>query len=388
MRNDDARSALIAVGLPAAWIDFLLSPKPAVIYGAGRQGYATYLSCRMFNKTCFCLMTTDSRNRWGVLPPQQELPLYLVSEFPMAVAKEDFDVIVAMDPIHNAAVVEQLERNGWSSITSVDDWNHVNMATRDAFYRTYFTKNGARWHCDAAGAYSFECPYPRGLFKAYYDIDNVYKNTLLGEIGYFVLPAVFDDYSLHGAMGPYEHGEVRLRQGDAVLDLGANIGLFSCVAASMNCEVHAFEPTPTTVDKYLRKNASLYSSIVVIPRAILERSGPTPFYVNDGVNGDYNITRHSVFRDLEPSYREITVDATTVDEYVFSSGMRKVDFIKSCAEWCEERLLDGAVETLRAFSPKLALYYIDRSALERKILAANPRYTIECRWKRLFAWVQ
>ncbi len=86
MEKDVFRKHIVDVlnkaDLPPKWKDFLLSPLPAVIYGAGRQATVTYTFCLMFEKPVLCLMTTGNRDRWRYLPSEEDLPLYLAGEFP------------------------------------------------------------------------------------------------------------------------------------------------------------------------------------------------------------------------------------------------------------------------------------------------------------------
>ena len=112
------------------------------------------------------------------------------------------------------------------------------------------------------------------LFERYQiDIDND-----IVEFPGFRCPNFFiDDYSrigmIHGSLdilfpaafnvilsdteGPCELGEVRLEKHEVVFDCGANLGLFSAVAAGKGCTVYAFEPVSKTLP-FLRKTRALY----------------------------------------------------------------------------------------------------------------------------------
>ena len=387
------RGALESSCLPEAWRRFLQSPRPAVIYGAGRQAMMVYDFCKMFGKPCFCLMTTDSRERWGLLPLEDRLPLYLSEEFPANKSKEALDAIIALNPAYNTEISARLQSLGWTNITAVDDWEEVNGATRDAYYYAYLRQRGAHFITDADGMRYVDCPTEYGAFKIYYDIDPIYKANLLGEFNNIALPSVFGDLSAIGECGPYEYGEVTLRPGDTVFALGANVGLFSCVAASKGCSVHAFEPTPVAVERYLSKNASLYDDFTVVPCAVMDKSGKIPFYINEDFDSSYNLTRHSTMSHLEPAYSRIEVESTTLDEYVQQTGIECVDFIKSHTEYAEDFLFDGAVNILSKFSPRLSFFcrgYVGSEwckMIEGKILKINPKYKFLYQWRRVFAFV-
>jgi len=83
---------------------------------------------------------------------------------------------------------------------------------------------------------------------------------LLIEIGDIIIPYLFQNnfQIVHGTTveGPYEiPGRTELKQGDVVIDAGANIGLFSAVASAKGCSVYAFEPIKPVIDKYLSRTA-------------------------------------------------------------------------------------------------------------------------------------
>jgi FkbM family methyltransferase len=366
-----------------------------VISGAGRQAMVVHDFGKLFGKPCFCLMTTDSRERWGLLPQEAQLPLYLSGEFPANKSKGALDAIIAVNPAHNTEISARLHSLGWTNITAVDDWEEVNGATREVYYSTYLRQRGAHFITDADGMRYVDCPTEYGAFKIYYDIDPIYKANLLGEFNNIALPSVFGDLSAIGVCGPYEYGEVTLRPGDTVFALGANVGLFSCVAASKGCSVHAFEPTPMTVERYLSKNASLYDNFTVVPYAVMDKSGEIPFYINEDFASSYNLTRNSTMSHLEPSYSKIEVESITLDEYVRQNGIKCVNFIKSHAEYVENFIFDGAVNILSDFSPRLSFYcrnFDDKGwemcrMIESKILKANPKYKFLYQWRRTFAFV-
>lgn len=381
------RDRLAGMGISPGWRAFLASSRPCVIYGAGRQATVVYDFCNMLGKPCRCLVAKDSRNRWGLLPGEDVLPLYLLDAVPASVSRANHDVIIAVNPVWNAEVGAALAAHGWTNVLASDNWETDNALTREVFYREYLQRGGARFAATNGAETVIAYDGPRGPFRIYYDIDAVYKSALLGDINNIILPIVFGDQSHMGAYGPYEYGPVRLKPGDTVLDLGANIGMFSCAAASLGCVVHAFEPTQETVDAYLKKNAALYDAITVNAVAVMDEEKRYPFFVNNNFNESSNITRHSMFRHLEPNYKEIEVPATTVDNYVQAAGLEHVDFIKSHTEYSELNLIKGATRTLAAFGPRLALTATNTDQLMEEIRKANPRYVFHQNWYRLFGWV-
>lgn len=85
------------------------------------------------------------------------------------------------------------------------------------------------------------------------------------------------------------------------------------------------------------------------------------------------------------------MEITTVDAFVSTHNLPRVDFIKADIEGYERHMLEGAQETLKRFAPKLALctYHLpdDPEVLASLIKQANPAYHIVQKRKKLYAAV-
>jgi FkbM family methyltransferase len=157
-------------------------------------------------------------------------------------------------------------------------------------------------------------------------------------------------YTVRGLlMGTYEVGTVALLRdimtGDKTLvDLGANVGYFSLIAAqgiSGNGRVFAFEPDPDTFC-VLEKNISANNfeqRVAAIATAIADREGTSTFhqYVNDA--GSSSLVR----RELQVR-ESIEVHVTTLDVWAASQGWPKIDVIKMDIEGAEVAALAGMHE--------------------------------------------
>ena len=209
---------------------------------------------------------------------------------------------------------------------------------------------------------------------------------LLGQIGNFVVPIVLGDFEV-AEEGPYEYGKVMLEKDDIVLDLGANLGTFSVYATSKGCKSYAFEPTNYLVDVIKRHNEMNGNSISVIDLAVSDKSGETEFYTDINTCGG-----NTLLSDRINSSEKILVKTISVDEFVISNNLEKVDFIKADIEGAERWMLEGAQETIKKFAPKLALctYHLpdDKEVLTNLILKANPNYKISYKYNKLFAYVE
>ncbi len=101
-----------------------------------------------------------------------------------------------------------------------------------------------------------------------------------------------------------------IQQGDCVLDIGANIGIFTLRFASLvgSCgQVHAFEASPRSVDN-LRKNIELntLSQVIFHPQAVSAVCGQIEFYDSHLDSG------HSSLRSLNDA-TIVTVPSVSID---------------------------------------------------------------------------
>ncbi|MCR4436291.1 MAG: FkbM family methyltransferase [Clostridiales bacterium] len=183
--------------------------------------------------------------------------------------------------------------------------------------------------------------------------------------------------------GPYEDENVVVTEGDIVFDCGANMGIFSAVAAARRCKVYAFEPVPKTL-QYLLKTAEMNENIEICPFALTDRNTDILITVPEEHAGGSSFV-------MNRDGKNVIVKGITLDSFVKENNIMKVDFIKTDIEGAERYLLMGAKEILSKFSPKLSIctYHLpdDPEVLEKLIKEANPNYIIKQGEHKLYAYV-
>jgi FkbM family methyltransferase len=206
--------------------------------------------------------------------------------------------------------------------------------------------------------------------------------------------------------GPYERKNVRLETGDITIDAGANIGDFTVLAAYKGARVHAFEPSKIIIEKYLKKtidlNPKLSGEIVIAPYALSDIVGEAKFKFDSSNFGASQLQREteeeriiSIPANKKEQKHNVDyierVNLTTLDTYVHQNNLKRVDFIKADIEGAERLMLKGARDVLRDFGPKLAIctYHLpdDPEVLEGLVMDANPKYVIEHKYKKMYAYV-
>ncbi len=163
--------------------------------------------------------------------------------------------------------------------------------------------------------------------------------------------------------GDYESFELDLfeqvlRPGMTVLDIGANIGIYSINAARRISpgRVYAFEPVPENVS-LLRRNIDLngLDNVDVIPSAVGERDGVAPIFLASTI-GTHSLARKNALgiagrrvsgaaSGEDGSSEHLDVPMTTIDQFVAERSL-DVAVMKMDIEGYEGFGCAGAAETL------------------------------------------
>jgi FkbM family methyltransferase len=150
--------------------------------------------------------------------------------------------------------------------------------------------------------------------------------------------------------GTYEPTETRLirsqlTEGSVFVDIGANIGYYTLLAASCvghRGKVYSFEPEPNNFS-LLSRNVEAYptNNITVIQMAVSRESGTMSLYVEDAIAGG-----HTLFPSQEKQ-RTVTVKTTSLDDF-FGEHIPEVTLMKMDIEGWEMEALQGMKKTINA----------------------------------------
>jgi len=157
--------------------------------------------------------------------------------------------------------------------------------------------------------------------------------------------------------GEFEPATVKVlkrlvKSGDTVLDIGANVGYISLVLAKCvenSGKVFSFEPDSKNFAS-LKRNLALNAdcNIEPIAKAVSDSHQPIRLY---HAKFDFNAGAHSMLPSEKHSSDFVEIEATTIDEFVTSHGLKKIDVIKIDIEGAEMKAFNGMTETLRNSRP-------------------------------------
>lgn len=151
----------------------------------------------------------------------------------------------------------------------------------------------------------------------------------------------------------YERGYISIKKGDVVIDVGANIGIFSLYAAKKigsNGLVIAIEPEPNTY-RMLSMNTRNYPNIITYNKAIGDRERTLKLYLSLTNPGEHSL------KNIENEDNYVFVEVIPLDRLVKELKLSKLNFIKIDTEGYELEVLRGAKKTLTTFYPSIALEY-------------------------------
>ena len=141
-----------------------------------------------------------------------------------------------------------------------------------------------------------------------------------------------------------------IKKDDVFIDIGANVGFYSVLAAKAGALTYSFEPIPAT---YLRlcKNIELnkLTTVKTYRAGLGEKAGPDVFYY------DQKCSASSSRADLDYCSDGMSVQiecpVVTLDEICVQEKIDRIDLIKCDVEGGELFVFRGGVQTLRKHRP-------------------------------------
>lgn len=138
-----------------------------------------------------------------------------------------------------------------------------------------------------------------------------------------------------------------LKEGDIIVDLGANIGAFTVKAAKIvggRGKIIAVEPEERNL-RCLEKNIEINElrNCVVVPKGVWSKKSRMKFFLGPASGWHSLVRERDTF--MERPFTEIVVD--TLDNILTELEINKVDFIKMDREGSEIEALKGMEENLK-----------------------------------------
>lgn len=149
----------------------------------------------------------------------------------------------------------------------------------------------------------------------------------------------------------YEADELRMalsliKDGDCVLDIGANVGFYSMAIAKKYpyAYIHAFEPIPETFEK-LVDNALCLKNIYAHNYPLTDTDGIAEFFYDRLEPGAASM------RNIRETNKAVKIKVNTQTLDNLAQFLPRVDFIKCDVEGSELLVMRGGLNTIRHYKP-------------------------------------
>lgn len=178
-----------------------------------------------------------------------------------------------------------------------------------------------------------------------------------------------------------------VRPGMTVLDIGANIGIYTLLCAKQvgaRGMVHSFEPTPATFAR-LERNVALnrLANVRINQVALSDQEGVTEFHLYHQ-NAMNSLARQAWVGKVKDV---VHVRTRTLDGYLAEQGITRVDLLKLDVEGAERMVLRGGAALLQGEdAPALLVEFCDRTTEAFGYRAVVLRDLLEGHGYTLYRW--
>ena len=154
-----------------------------------------------------------------------------------------------------------------------------------------------------------------------------------------------------------------VKEGNNVIDIGANIGYFTLLFAKLvgpNGKVFAFEPDPTNFS-ILKKNIeeNNYDNVILSQKAISDKTETTKLFLCKFSNGMHRIYNSDLCD------KSLDIESTTMDDFFSEINFKdKINFIKIDTEGSEMKVLAGIEKILESNDATIQIEYNPSSIRE------------------------
>ncbi|MFH1462585.1 MAG: FkbM family methyltransferase [bacterium] len=148
-----------------------------------------------------------------------------------------------------------------------------------------------------------------------------------------------------------------IKPGMTVVDIGANIGYYTLIMASLagkKGKVYAFEPSPDN-HCLLIKNIKInnYNNIIPVQKALADKIGKVKLFTSQTVFSSLSLAEENV----PEKAGWVRVEATTLDKFF---PKEKIGFIKMDVEGAEGLVAEGGDRVLKNNNLKIAMEFWPR----------------------------
>jgi len=153
-----------------------------------------------------------------------------------------------------------------------------------------------------------------------------------------------------------------LQKNMVVLDIGAAFGSYTLPAAAIGAKVHAFTPEheyPVLEHSISLNPPDFQKRIVLYNFGMYDREG---YWKTDTMefipyDDDWQRKKETIIDASKKNWTGWYIPVVTLDGFTTGHKLNRIDFIKLDTEGAEFKILQGGLQTLRRFHPKILVEY-------------------------------
>lgn len=156
------------------------------------------------------------------------------------------------------------------------------------------------------------------------------------------------------------------KKSNVIIDIGANTGIFSLVAKSIqpNAKVYAFEPVKRVFEK-LQQNITLNQfDIKSYELAVSNQLGKAIIY-DTPTDHIYSVTVNKNLSEGNDSAFTVEIDLTTLDTFIEEEKLTGIDLMKIDVETHEPEVLEGFKKHIATFKPTMLIEILNNEVAEK-----------------------
>lgn len=129
---------------------------------------------------------------------------------------------------------------------------------------------------------------------------------------------------------------LKIKKGDIVLDIGANVGTFSLYCNNAE-KVYAFEPVPDNI-QLLKYNIAQNppSNIEIVEKAVSSKNGFQNIYVSKKAYGSHTLIENF---QVDETTKALSIQTILLSDFIKEKKIKKINFLKMDCEGSEFEIL-------------------------------------------------
>lgn len=160
------------------------------------------------------------------------------------------------------------------------------------------------------------------------------------------------------------------KQVKVVFDVGANTGLYSLLAKTLNptCNIYAFEPVKRTYELFQKNLKSNRFNIAVEMIALSNTDGEQTFYdtdLPDQQSASLSPNKLKNFNSYIGNIVEYKVQTIKLDSYIIEKNISRIDLMKIDVELHEPEVMEGFKEQIFHLMPDIIIEVLTQNVADQ-----------------------